>query len=431
MRAFIGAIDRLNAILLGLLFCLWLSFMVAQSDSRYFASLASKNFEHAMDLRFYYAFGQIARGNDHPRLYDRQTQNQYARLLNPGNQSQFLDYVPYPPFFVFLAVPLSYLPLPVAYLALCWGSLALACLGLRKLTIAVRGIDGKVLALVVMGALVSWPSRHCFIAGQIGWLLVAMVSFYLFAFLSGRRLTAGVFLALLFVKPQLGLMLSASSLAWRRWSVLVACLATLVILFAGAFACLGYETIESFFLTLRTISGASAMDSSFRPQGMVCLRALFLLFLSPPVAMQVSLVGSLVAFLLLVGVWAAASPGNQASCRWACAVTILAYVVASPHVHVYDSVLLIVACACTLNHVSIEQSLCCHPQAKVIWQLLFIVYPLASCLAYVCLPYGHSGLSFNLVYLAANLILLLCALSLFRLSLGTGGAYGLQGRQQG
>ncbi len=89
------------------------------------------------------------------------------------------------------------------------------------------------------------------------------------------------------------------------------------------------------------------------------------------------------------------------------AITILCMLIASPHTHLYDEVLVYIAAAVTIPILSLPKLFKIRPLSFKLWCLLLVLYPLLGWLCYVALML-QGLLSFTQI-LITNLILLLLA----------------------
>lgn len=170
------------------------------------------------DFLNYWMHGRVAGMPDPGRFYDLATYNsELAALLGPGYPGQNL---PNPPNFMLLAWPFARLDyLPALF---CWTVFGVGTFGYIA---AQRFRDPRLLIALAF----SPAAVLALIAGQSSFLTASLL-ITIFAWLDRRPIGAGVLIALLTLKPQLGLLLPVMLVASGRWRVLfVAVIATLAV----------------------------------------------------------------------------------------------------------------------------------------------------------------------------------------------------------
>lgn len=130
----------------------------------------------------------------------------------------------YPPSSLFLAAPLAYLPYPVALAVWIIGSLGLFLWAARPFTKQVPSFPLLFAAITPAGIVNIWAGHYGFLIGAL-WLAC-------FSRLERRPGGAGVFAALMTIKPHLGLLLPPILLARRYWKTILVASAGAVALFA-------------------------------------------------------------------------------------------------------------------------------------------------------------------------------------------------------
>jgi len=167
------------------------------------------------DFPAFYGAGKIiaeGRGN---QLYDISVQRESQAAVS-GNGEVVL--FPYPPFFALAYVPLSRLPYRLAYtihaLALVT-ALALSCMLLRRLYPGL--ISDPVLLFAIV--LTAHPVLRSIAAAQNTTLSILLIVSCWYAAQNQRQFLAGVFLGLLFFKPQFAAPLTGLFLLSGRWRV--------------------------------------------------------------------------------------------------------------------------------------------------------------------------------------------------------------------
>jgi alpha-1,2-mannosyltransferase len=182
-----------------------------------------------------------------------------------GEQAIFGDATPfygwhYPPFFLFIAGALAFLPYLPALLAWQGATLALYLLALRAVfrdqlpapaadsaaPAHAEGVSGRRDRLWVLLAL-AFPAVFVnFGHGHNGLLTAALMGGAL-ATLDRRPVIAGILFGLLVYKPQFGILIPPVLLASGRWTALAAATATVAALIVATTLAFGPSTWEAFF----------------------------------------------------------------------------------------------------------------------------------------------------------------------------------------
>jgi len=159
----------------------------------------------------------------------------------------------YPPYCIYLTAPLGLLPEWWAY-ALCALVEVLAvaaALVLLRAAVPAPGEDHTTAAIV---ALASMPFNTTVAIGQISGVLTLLVAASLWAWHRRRPVTAGVLLALLFIKPNLAVFFPPLCLLARQWRVLAGMAAGCTLLLLGSLP-LGVARWHEYLVTLHGYAG--------------------------------------------------------------------------------------------------------------------------------------------------------------------------------
>lgn len=385
------------------------------SSSQRFWLDIGKNPTQFKDFRLYYAYGKLASGNEHDRLYDFDKQSEYYQRYAADKSAcdpNFRDYVPYPPQFSLLAMPLAQLDLYTAYRLWTVAGLVAGMIGLAQLGRRFASLTPWQLALLLLACFASLPGRQCLVAGQTSWLLAGICSWYFLALVSGRQLSAGVCLAIAAVKPPFALALAAAALAGRQYKTLTVAAAITLVLLVIAICLLGVPILPAYLAALGQLGTTSQFDAAFRVDAMVSLRSVLVQILPARAALSAA------NFFFLAGLGgiylAFARTKLTAGERlgWACAVLTTAYLLLAPHVHQYDCLLLSVPMTMLASGLILQPG-SDRPASQLIWSWLVVSYPLTSCLAYLLLPgTDHTSqlLGYNQILLLLNAIFLRLAI---------------------
>lgn len=290
----------------------------------------------------------ILRSGDTQSLYDLSRLDTYVQMLRvyTADPSQPLSTgpVPYPPIFAWLMVPFTFVP-PPAGLAL-WTLVNLLGVGYLawRVTCVVPGLTWPLALLALLG---SFPVALGLIVGQPTPVLgCAMAECYL-SLRAGRDLRAGLWLGVLLMKPQYGLLLGPILIWKRRWSAVLGAAIGGVVILALSVALVGLPTLLTFGRAISDDApfGGGALTS---PGQMINWRAL-ILNLRPSIGVSTGLLltavlGAItVAFTLLA--WRGPWSPRSLSFAPRMAATSLATVLANYHSHVHGLTLFAVPLA--------------------------------------------------------------------------------------
>lgn len=276
-------------------------------------------------------------------LYQRAPMVEYTRrtlpAMYPTVNPIWLDrvaYAPwlYPPHFIFLIVPLAFLPYWWAYLA--WiGATALPYLA------AIRTILPQPWAWPV--ALAAPAVFYNTLQGQTGFLTAGFIGLGL-ALIPRRPVLAGICIGLASVKPHFGLLIPVALLAGAYWRVAgVAALTVLVLVGASALT-FGSGAWAAFFAGATTnLQGFESSTYNYIPMTTV-LSSFAILGTDLGVARAIQFAVLLLMLVLVAWVWwrGQSHPGRFGL---QCAILCIAAILAVPMAYIYDLVLVAPAIA--------------------------------------------------------------------------------------
>lgn len=300
--------------------------------------------------------GQVV-GNDFLQFYAA------GRLIGQGQGSQLYNHVPpfhfpsqaevedqivspqvirshyafvLPPYYALPFVPLSALPYLPAYFAWLVVNIGLYLATLRLLLphlAIMRGRDSKLVYLV---ALSFFPFLECLIDGQNSIVSLFLVVATYLALRKDRMLLAGICLGLLAYKPQLTLVLLLLCIVTRRWLTLATFVAVVAGLALVSFAIVGTKGIQD-YLSLSQSMLDWVYIPGFKTWNMHSLYSFLALLLHDPVIVRaLTIVASIGVLWLLLSAW---RNNNLLADQYM--IVVLATVLLSPHVFVYDLTLLV------------------------------------------------------------------------------------------
>jgi hypothetical protein len=342
------------------------------------------------DFLHFYTLGSLAiahRGGD---LYNMDAQSVVAAQRVPNAAD--IRYLPlYPPQVSLVFAPLAFLSYGRA-LTLWWLCTAViygaCCYAIWRVCPNLRDFGGTV-ALVAIGFpaffhLISW--------GQTSALALACFTAGFLLIRDKREFAAGLALGCLIFKPQLGLAAAVVFVLGRKWKLMAgAALSAATQIAAG----IAYYGVEPFRSWLRRLLHVPALLSSFEPRlyQTHCLRTFWSMLVPwSGAAFGLYVVSAIVVLAGTIAVWK-----RRESLSLKHSVLLLATVLISPHLTVYD--LVILAPAILL----LTDWLISHPSApQGTGTLIYLVCALP--LFGPCTPWTHIQLS--VIVMAALLYLL-------------------------
>jgi hypothetical protein len=285
------------------------------------------------DFLHFYTLGSLAIEHHGGELYNMDAQAAMAAQRIPNAAG--VRYLPlYPPQVSLVFAPLAHLSYGRA-LALWWLCTAViygaCCYWIWRVCPNLRDFGGTV-ALVAM----AFPAFFHLIAwGQTGALALACFTVGFLSLRDEREFAAGLALGCLIFKPQLGLAAILVFIVSGRWRVMAgAALSAAAQIGAG----IAYYGVEPFRSWLRMLRAVPALLPSFepRPYQTHCLRT----FWSMLVPWSGAALGLYVISAIIVLSWTTAIWKRQESLSLKYSALLLATVLISPHLTVYDLVIL-------------------------------------------------------------------------------------------
>jgi hypothetical protein len=284
------------------------------------------------DFLQFYTSASLVREGRVDALYDRDAWLAAKRRLVP--EGEHATYLPiYGPQLALALEPLAalswspalrvWLAANAALYALCVFAVWRGCPHL-----AGRGRDVALAAL-------AWPAAFAMLgAGQASSLALACFTAAWLALRSGRRFLAGLALGSLAWKPQLGLAVAVAFLAARDGRVIAGALVAAALQLALPALLLGPQVLADYFAVVADLPRLAPVLGG-KPHQMHSLRAFFDFLLPAPAAAIAFVLGALATLGLAARTWR-----SQAPLELRFAVLLLATALASPHLYLYDLVIL-------------------------------------------------------------------------------------------
>ena len=285
------------------------------------------------DFLHFHTLGTIASEHHGGDLYDIQAQANLA--AQRVSDSAGIRYLPlYPPQVSILFVPLAYLSYGWA-LAVWWACTGLiyggCCWAVWDACPKLQGVGWTAAILAVAYP----PFFHLIAWGQTSALALACFTGGFFLLRNQRNFLAGMVLGCLIFKPQLGLAVAVVFLATGAWKVVTAAIVS-----GGAQLGIGlvYFGWAPFRAWLRTLAAVPTLLPSFEPRlyHTHCLRTFWSMLIPwDGLAFGLYVVSAVVVLALTVAIWK-----SRESISFRYAALLFATVLVSPHLTVYDLVIL-------------------------------------------------------------------------------------------
>jgi alpha-1,2-mannosyltransferase len=310
--------------------CLWTAYAVDMSGP---GLLDREGLVKGTDFLHFYTLGTLALRHRGELLYDMRAQADLARELVP--QSSNSVYVPlYGPQVSLIFAPLARLSYGWALTA--WLSLnvliyGLCCYTVWKTCPSLQAQQWTVLILVV-----AFPGVfHLLLWGQTSGLALLCFTLAYLALRGDRRILAGLAIGSLIFKPQLGLAAAVVFVCALEWKVVWGALVAASLQLAAAWIHYGAAVMRAYFHALANIESMLLLLEP-RPYQTHSLRSFWPMLIPwPRVALALYVISALGALVLAVQCWK-----GKASLEIHYAALVAASVLVSPHLTVYDLVIL-------------------------------------------------------------------------------------------
>jgi hypothetical protein len=318
------------------------------------------------DFLHYYTLGLLALEHNGADLYNMEAESALAlqRVPDAGH----LVYVPlYGPQVSLLFAPFAILPYAWAltfWLALSTALYLLCCYAIWKTCPTLQSLPGTTLILAV-----SCPAFvHLIVWGQNSALALVCFTLAYLALRSQKSFLAGLALGCLIFKPQLALAAAVVFLLTRQWRVIVGMIGTATAQLLVGHLYYGSATMMDYAYHLWQVGSIYRLLEP-RPYHIHSLRAFWAMLIPwPAVAFAFYVTTAMIVLGLTVRCWKSPAP---LSLRYS--LLLLATVLVSPHLTVYDLVILAPAFLLLADW---ARAHCEQWQAPILGILLYLCYAL-------------------------------------------------------
>lgn len=311
------------------------------------------------DFSAFYTGWFMAREGMGSNLYDLSAQTITQRTILDG-RSFADDLLPYinPPHLTLPFVPLAWLPLSTAYGVWAIIQIALIMLCIYLLLAITAEIPRPLVIQGIVAFLAFPPLAGTLLRGTFSLLLLAALLLTYRALEQGRERTAGLWLILLSLKPQLLLAPGALLVGTRRWSAILYLSIGGFILSIGATAVFGWS-IWSAYLRLLAEINTYFGQNGIHPAHMPNLRGLLTNVLGAERAGWINTLSTIVFILGGLGLmclwWRTTTfTSPTAALRFALSITVGLGL--SPHLYSHDALLLVLPLVLLARHLYLYSS---------------------------------------------------------------------------
>ena len=299
------------------------------------------------DLPSHLLGGRLLLQGDLHRLYDLEYQRQFWQEWLPG-----ADFNPYvsPPFMAAFYAPLAAMPYGLALTIWSAFTIALIVVALCLLWPLIPNLHQFGRRTILGHLFVAPPALYVLLGGQDSALSLCLLAGGLRLLLAGRSVAAGALLGLGVFKPQLIAVVPILLLAQRRWRALGAWTAVAGTLTAVSMAMVGWEGVHDYaalpgsdFYRQAVVEGKGWEMQSVVAMARIALPPVFDVAVTP-----LAVAIGLVAFWFLIRAGASVRLQPEAL-PWAFGVALLAVPLMSPHLFIYDCLVLAIPVLVLLN----------------------------------------------------------------------------------
>lgn len=310
-------------------------------------------------------------------VYDIDVQNKSLQKLIAPVVPEQPFYLQYPPYFFLLALPLSLMPMTVAWIVWNLLGIGLSIFAVFKLINTVEGnLDAKKAILPVALIFSSYPAWLSTELGQTSIYLVAVLVFMLVLLRANKNFAAGISCGFLMIKLQYAPIFLLLGLIRGGARFLLGWIICLIAFLGASIGVLGIDNVMRFPHAL--LSGETGQAVSGVSEYMMQNVRGELAILAPGAPSSITFPIVLSFFALGVGIaaflnWKAAQSRSPEAIAFAFALSILVGLLTSPHTHIQDMIL--VGISGVLVASFIENA---NDKWGVLTRRLFVAFPFVS-----------------------------------------------------
>jgi hypothetical protein len=300
------------------------------------------------DFTVYYTAFTMVREGVSFGLYDQTMESKYQQEIMGGEyfDGGWLPF-PIPPFFALIFSPISLIPrVPAYYLwtLMLIGLLIWLLVLLDRLFKNWSKREKQVMILIIMA---FWPLAHTFLLGQLSiFILICMVQIYMLM-KESKQVKAGIWMALLILKPQTMMMPAVVTINKRYWRVAIsAIVTTLAIVFISSLI-MGFRPWMQYIELLKLMSNSFGEFGIF-PNVEYTFRGTLYNILGSnrgEIINVISITALVLAMGLIYFLWKKASDANDPFFELVFAIAIALSVILSLHLFDHDSLMLVLPAA--------------------------------------------------------------------------------------
>lgn len=353
------------------------------------------------DFVHFYLSGKITLSPSRELFYCWDVQKQFLENLTHCAISGADFYTPYLPIVFIMMAPYSLLPIDLSHLLFDFVNLSVGLSGCWVLIKHFQWTKSNMAKYVLLGTLASMPAWNTLMLGQITWLYVGLICFYIVALRQNKYIKAGFNLALTIIKPQYAVFLLIPALSLRRYYVFIAAAIWEIFFFAVCALVFGLKALLVYPFVLNQ---AESSASSVHAQLMYCLRPFIEIFFSQQIAYHYCLILFGLGWLAVtsLGFYGLKKRNTENAFLWLTSLTVLASLLFSPHAHSHDALFLVLPALLTLPaNLANKQTI-----TSILWRWIFYLLPIISWLSFFLVFIHLPG---NLLFTTCIIILTFCA----------------------
>lgn len=304
------------------------------------------------DFTAFYTGGALIRDSHGSQLYDLELQTTYQKEILQSNS--FQDGVlpfNYPPYVAFLFLPLSYFPLKTAYYIWLLFQVILTVILIKQLIKISSFCEMNERNYLIVSSLALPYVLITLLLGTFSLLmLIAVIQFY-FSYKSGHLITAGLWLSILALKPQILVIPIIIILSSKKWNTVITSILIGLFLFTMTGLLLGWN-IWIDFLERLSLSSTYFDEFGIYPGAMHNLKGLLTSIFGGYQANFINAISFIVFILMLLFVfllWSGNLDPYSPRFDLLYSLSISLGLLFSPHLNPQDSIILIAPMAIFLN----------------------------------------------------------------------------------